>query len=178
LYTGNAEAMLAKPTRAAPSEAASRNLRTGFVLAIIFDSPTLGPFQFYGTVRSKYRRASRRDSGEPTQRDARPGGPKYRPVAQIAPPAAAESVRPFHHHSTTDTMCYTSEMPFALAALFVLLVAGTASSQPVLDEKGRVYPCLPFEPACMPPPAKTPLQPWPDPLTYRKHIPPPPFLGF
>ena len=33
-------------------------------------------------------------------------------------------------------------MPFAIAALFALLVAGTASAQSVLDDKGRVYPCL------------------------------------
>ena len=32
-------AILAKQTRAVPGEAASRNLRTGFVPAIIFDSP-------------------------------------------------------------------------------------------------------------------------------------------
>jgi hypothetical protein len=36
--------MLAKPTRAAPSEAENRNLRTEFVLAIIFDSLT-NPFK-------------------------------------------------------------------------------------------------------------------------------------
>jgi hypothetical protein len=66
-------------------------------------------------------------------------------------------------------------MPFAFAALFVLLAAGSASAQYVLDEKGRVYPCLPYKPGCELPPAGTPLQPWPvDPLTYRKHIPPPP----
>ena len=36
--------MLAKPTRAAPSEAENRNLRTEFVLAIIFDTLT-NPFK-------------------------------------------------------------------------------------------------------------------------------------
>ena len=69
-------------------------------------------------------------------------------------------------------------MPFAVAVVLVLLVAGTTSAQPVLDDKGRVYPCLPHEPNCSLPPVSAPLQPWPvDPLTYRKHIPPPPFLG-
>jgi hypothetical protein len=71
-----------------------------------------------------------------------------------------------------------SLLMLAVAALFVLLVASTASAQPVLDDKGRVYPCLPYEPNCALPPAHAPLQPWPvDPLTFRKHIPPPPFLG-
>jgi hypothetical protein len=69
-------------------------------------------------------------------------------------------------------------MPFAVAALIVVLFAGTASAQRVLYEKGRVYPCPQYEPDCALPPASTPLQPWPlDPLQYRKHIPPPPFLG-
>ena len=69
-------------------------------------------------------------------------------------------------------------MPFALAMLFVLFLAATASAQSVLDDKGRVYPCVPYESNCAFPSARTPLQPWPfDPLRYRKHIPPPPFLG-
>jgi hypothetical protein len=69
-------------------------------------------------------------------------------------------------------------MLFALAALITLLLADTATAQTVLDDKGRVYPCPPYEPSCAIPRASTPLQSWPvDPLQYRKHIPPPPFLG-
>ena len=70
-------------------------------------------------------------------------------------------------------------MPFALAMLFVLFLAATASAQSVLDDKGRVYPCVPSgESNCAFPSARTPLQPWPfDPLRYRKQIPAPPFLG-
>ena len=37
----------------------------------------------------------------------------------------------------------------------------TASAQSVLDDKGRVYPCVPYEPNCAFPSARTPLQPWP-----------------
>ena len=79
----------------------------------------------------------------------------------------------------TERACDKSyAMPFALAMLFVLFLAATASAQSVLDDKGRVYPCVPYEPNCAFPSARTPLQPWPfDPLRYRKHIPPPPFLG-
>jgi hypothetical protein len=78
--------------------------------------------------------------------------------------------------STSHVIVYV--MPFAAAALLVVLFAVTASAQSVLDDKGRVYPCLPYEPSCALPPASTALQRWPsDPLRYRKHIPPPPFLG-
>jgi hypothetical protein len=43
--------------------------------------------------------------------------------------------------------------------LSVLLVAGTTSEQPLLDEKGRIYPCLPNEPNCALPPVSPPLRP-------------------
>ena len=69
-------------------------------------------------------------------------------------------------------------MQFVLTALIALLLANTASAQTGLDDKGRVYPCPLYEPGCELPSANTPLQPWPvDLLQYRKHIPPPPFLG-
>ena len=41
----------------------------------------------------------------------------------------------------TERACDKSyAMPFALATLFVLFLAATASAQSVLDDKGRVYP--------------------------------------
>ena len=46
-------------------------------------------------------------------------------------------------------------MPFALAMLFVLFLAATASAQSVLDDKGRVYPCVPYESNCAFPSART-----------------------
>ena len=69
-------------------------------------------------------------------------------------------------------------MPFAIAALLVVIFINAASAQPVLDDMGRVYPCLRVEPGCALPAVSTHLQAWPsDLLRVRKHIPPPPFLG-
>jgi len=56
----------------------------------------------------------------------------------------------------TERACDKSyAMPFALAMLFVLFLAATASAQSVLDDKGRVYPCVPYEPNCAFPSAAT-----------------------
>ena len=43
-----------------------------------------------------------------------------------------------------------------LAMLFVLFLAATASAQSVLDDKGRVYPCVPYERNCAFPSARHP----------------------
>jgi len=64
--------------------------------------------------------------------------------------STSQAGRPLTHQGPSGgrpTVVVDYAMPFAVAALFVLLVAGTASAQRVLDDKGRVYPCLQYEPS-------------------------------